>query len=186
MKTLIMVSLTFLILAAFNMVFGQEDKQEQTNNNDQQKETIPIVKPVHLAGPRVGITFLSKSFTDKIKEKHDIELQPTLIQFGWQFEKRFFTVRSGVSALNEWIILVGGFEQEKFIPSITWLIGIRSAEGFEFGVGPNLALSGTSVVLAAGVTLHSNEINFPINFAYSSSRTGSRFSLLFGFNVREY
>lgn len=139
---------------------------------------------MQLSGPRLGITFLSGKFVDNIKEKHEIDLNPTIFQFGWQTETRFFTVKSGATAVSEWVILVGGFEQEKFIPSLTWIIGMRTAEGFEFGAGPNLALSGTSVVLAAGITIQSEEINFPINLAYSTATSGARVSLLFGFNIR--
>jgi len=64
------------------------------------------------------------------------------------------------------------------------LVGYRSANGFEFGGGPNVALSGTSLVLAVGVTIQSEEVNFPINLALSTSKSGPRYSLLFGFNMR--
>ncbi len=86
--------------------------------------------------------------------------------------------------VTEWVILIGGFEQEKFLPSLSWLVGFRTAGGFEFGGGPNLALSGTSMVLAVGVTIQSEEINFPINLALATSKSGPRFSLLFEFNIR--
>ena len=82
-------------------------------------------------------------------------------------------------------MLAAGFEQEKFLPSVSWLIGIRSAGGFEVGAGPNLSLSGSSLVVATGITLQSKEINFPINLAYATSQSGGRYSLLFGFNLRE-
>ena len=52
------------------------------------------------------------------------------------------------------------------------------------GMGPNLAVSGTSVVLAAGINLRSDEINFPINVAVASSKSGPRYSFLVGFNIR--
>jgi len=140
--------------------------------------------PVNLSGPRIGLTYLSDSFVDRIKDRYDMKLDPWIAQFGWQFETRFFTVRSGATAVTEWILLVGGFEQEKFLPSLSWLIGMRSSKGLEVGMGPNLAVSGTSVVLAAGITLRSDEINFPINAAVATSKSGPRYSLLFGFNIR--
>jgi hypothetical protein len=140
--------------------------------------------PVNLSGPRIGFTYLSDSFVDRIKDRYDMKLNPWIAQFGWQFETRFFTVRSGATAVTEWIFLVGGFEQEKFLPSLSWLIGMRSSKGFEMGMGPNLAVSGTSVVLAAGITLRSDEINFPINVAVASSKSGPRYSFLVGFNIR--
>jgi len=140
--------------------------------------------PVNLSGPRIGLTYLSDSFVDRIKDRYDMKLNPWIAQFGWQFETRFFTLRSGATAVTEWILLAGGFEQEKFLPSLSWLIGMRSSKGLEMGMGPNLALSGTSVVLAAGITLRSDEINFPINAAVATSKSGARYSLLVGFNIR--
>ncbi|MCK4816379.1 hypothetical protein KA005_11480 [bacterium] len=151
---------------------------------EQPGPTYKVVQPVQLSGPRIGVTFLSDKYVDKIRSKYDIELEPLVAQFGWQFETRFFTLKNGATAVSEWVILIGGFEQEKFIPSLSWLIGFRTAGGFEFGGGPNLALSGTSMVIAVGVTIQSEEINFPINLALATSKSGPRFSLLFGFNMR--
>lgn len=144
----------------------------------------PVRQGISLSGPRIGVTILADNYIKRIEQEYDMELKPVLAQFGWQFEERFFTVKSGATAVTEWIVLIGGFEQEKFLPSLSWLVGMRSAGGFEFGVGPNLAASGTSFVIATGVTLQSAEINFPINFALSVSKSGSRFTLLFGFNMR--
>jgi hypothetical protein len=170
-RLVVIIILAFLML---NSAYGQEE----------QLKTTAIIKPVKLAGPRVGVTFLSDKYVDMIEEEHSIELEPMIMQFGWQFEKRFFTVRSGFTAVSEWVLLVGGFEQEKFLPSLTWLLGGRTAEGFEFGVGPNLALSGTSVVFAIGMTFKSDQVNFPINLAVSNSQSGPRYSFLVGFNLR--
>jgi hypothetical protein len=142
------------------------------------------VQPIQLSGPRIGVTFLSDKYVDKIRSKYGVELGSSIAQFGWQFETRFFTMKSGATAVTEWVFLIGGFEQEKFLPSLSWLIGFRSAGGFEFGGGPNIALSGTCLVLAVGVTIKSEEINFPINLALATSKSGPRFSLLFGFNMR--
>ncbi len=143
-----------------------------------------VNEPINLSGPRIGATFLSNPFLAIMKEKHDIELSPLLVQFGWHFEHRFFSLRSGATAVSEWILLVGGFGQEKFIPSISWILGFRSPSGIEFGVGPNLSLSGTSIVFATGITFQFDEINIPLNFAVATSKSGPRFSLLLGFNLR--
>ena len=151
---------------------------------EQPGPTYKTVQPVQLAGPRIGVTFLSDKFVNKIKSRHGIELKSPLAQFGWQLETRFFTLKSGATAVTEWIFLIGGFEQEKFIPSLSWLVGFRTAGGFEFGGGPNLALSGTSMVLAVGVTIQSEEINFPINLALATSKSGPRWTFLLGFNLR--
>jgi hypothetical protein len=83
----------------------------------------------------------------------------------------------------EFIALVGGFEQQLFMPSATMLVGIRNYRGMELGFGPNISLTGTAIAFAAGVTIQSNGINFPINLAYVPSPSGGRVSLLFGFNA---
>ena len=159
--------------------FSQNSKTNSTHS------TQKINRSISLAGPRIGVTLLSDKFVNKIDDEYDLKLDPVTIQFGWQFEKRFFTTKSGLTAMSEWVVLVAGFEQEKFLPSLSWLIGMRSSGGFEIGAGPNLALSGSSLVVAAGINLSSEEINFPINLAYSTSQSGGRYSLLFGFNLRE-
>lgn len=140
-------------------------------------------EPIQLSGPRVGITMLSQGLVNKARES-GLSLSPVITQFGWQFETRLFRLPSGVSGLVEFVPLVGGLEQGHFLPSISGIVGIRSAKGMEFGIGPNVTLSGTGVVLAAGTTIRSGGINFPITFAVAPSQAGTRVSLLLGFNAR--
>ncbi|GAA4440005.1 hypothetical protein GCM10023188_36780 [Pontibacter saemangeumensis] len=155
----------------------------------------PLYRPVQvpgeqqtlkLSGPRLGFTILSGRYTDSIREDFDRDINPFITQFGWQFETRIFTLDSGVSGLFEFVPLIGGLEQGKFLPSLSGLVGIRGAKGFEFGVGPNVSLSGAGLVLAVGTNFQSQGINFPVNFAVAPSKDGARFSLLFGFNSRKY
>ena len=40
------------------------------------------------------------------------------------------------------------------------------------------------MVLATGITYQTAEINFPINLAVTTSKSGARYSLLGGFNMR--
>lgn len=139
-----------------------------------------------LSGPRLGCTILSQRYADNIQEDYSTNVNPFLTQFGWQFETRIFTLDSGVSGLFEFVPLVGGLEQGKFLPSLSGLVGIRSAKGLEFGVGPNVSLGGAGLVMAVGTNFQSQGINFPVNFAVAPSKDGARFSLLFGFNSRKY
>ena len=140
-------------------------------------------EPIQLDGPRVGITILSNGVVNKARE-NGTELNPFLTQFGWQFESRLFRLPNGVSGLVEFVPLVGGLEQGKFLPSLSGLLGIRGAKGFEFGVGPNVTPLGASLVLALGTSIKSNGVNFPINLAVVPSADGVRMSLLVGFNAR--
>jgi hypothetical protein len=140
-------------------------------------------EPIHLDGPRVGFSMLSQGVVDRARDR-GVSINPYLTQFGWQFESRLFRLPNGVSGLVEFVPLIGGLEQGKFLPSISGLVGIRGPKGFEFGLGPNLTPFGTSVVLAVGTSIQSQGINFPINLAVVPGADGTRVSLLVGFNAR--
>jgi hypothetical protein len=150
-----------------------------------QNLVLPPVTPqiVNLSGPRVGLTVLSPGVVDKLGER--VANPPsTISQFGWQFEKAFYTTSGGVAAVNEWVGLLGGLERNLAIPSLSWLVGMRTTSGAEFGIGPNVSPSGAALVLAAGVTLRSGFLNVPLNVAVVPSKHGSRVSFLTGFNMR--
>ncbi len=144
----------------------------------------PVAKTVNLSGPRFGVTSLSQGVIDKLKTEHALEVQPLISQFGWQFEKQFYSKSGGLTAVNEWIVLVGGLEQDVVLPSLSWIVGLRTPEGLEFGVGPNVTPAGTALVLAAGITFRSGVLNVPVNFAVVPSSSGTRVSMLAGFNFR--
>ncbi|UOQ98486.1 hypothetical protein MUN81_03120 [Hymenobacter sp. 5317J-9] len=142
-----------------------------------------LEEPIRLDGPRVGVTFLSSGVRSKALEE-GVEVGAVITQFGWQFESRLFRLPNGVSGLVEFVPLVGGLEQGRFLPSINGLLGIRGAKGFEFGVGPNVTPLGASLVLAMGTSIRSYGVNFPVNLAVVPGRDGMRVSLLVGFNAR--
>ena len=138
--------------------------------------------PVALAGPRFGLTLLTGKSADDLKEDHDVG--PIILQVGWQFEHRFSGAEGGATGITEFVALVGGVEQGFILPSLSGLVGFRSANGSEFGFGPSLSLSGAALVVAAGITKQSGGLNLPINLAVVLSKKGTQFSLLFGFNAR--
>lgn len=151
----------------------------------QDTERKAIVTPtVHLDGPRVGLTYLGKGeLRQRLMEEG---INPIISQFGWQFEKQYFSLNSGMAGLVEAVVLVGGLEQNTFLPSASFLVGLRNAKGFEFGFGPNLSLAGASLVISGGFTIQSGELNFPVNLALVPSSDGLRVSLLVGFNARKH
>ena len=159
-------------------------------------------RPASLAGPRFGVTYLSDSIVDKLKNE-DVNITPMVTQFGWQFEKQFNPNRSGPTLVTEWVLLAGGVEQGVFLPSVSWLVGVRTKGGMEFGIGPNLSVAGSALVASAGMTLQAGGLNIPINIAVVPSvvnwetyggppsyrvteieKRAMRVSLLFGFNTR--
>jgi hypothetical protein len=143
----------------------------------------PVAKTASLAGPRFGLTLLSDGIVDTLAER-DIAVRPYITQFGWQFEKQFFTRGSGVTMVTEWVALVGGLEQSVALPSLSWMVGVRTRDGAEFGIGPNITPAGTALVFATGMTFRTGALNVPVNVAVVPSKSGTRVSVLTGFSLR--
>jgi hypothetical protein len=142
-----------------------------------------FTKTVNLSGPRFGMTALSTGVVDELKTR-DIEVGSNISQFGWQFEKQFYTRNSGVAAVNEWVVLLGGLDQGVALPSLSWMVGLRTREGAEFGIGPNITPAGVALAVAGGVTFRAGNLNVPMNVAVVPSKAGTRISVLTGFNMR--
>jgi len=167
-----------------------------------------------LEGPRIGMTLITQgSVADFLHEGYDFiddnsnKLGETgtafTTQYGWQWESRFADGGGDVVGIVEWIALVGGMEQGKFLPSISSVIGARTASGLEFGVGPNLSLSGVGMLFAVGHNFKSGSLNIPVNLVFMPGKdikgklydqatndyndytynTGARISVMVGFNL---
>jgi hypothetical protein len=138
-----------------------------------------------LAGPKVGITMVSAGSLASILRKDvpfsfdDAPIKQewtgstgkygaTMTQYGWQWESRFLD-GGDVVGLVEWIALVGGMEKGMFLPSASSMVGLRTAGGIEFAVGPNLSLGGIAMVFGAGYNFKFGKLNVPINIAYVPS-----------------
>ncbi|MGB1656041.1 MAG: hypothetical protein ACPHO4_01740, partial [Longimicrobiales bacterium] len=107
-------------------------------------------------------------------------------QFGWQFETQLVSTTSGHQALLEWVVLLGGVEQNEMNLGVSWLAGYRLPNGVEFGVGPNIGLRKdggeptTSMVVAGGATVPFGELYVPLNVAIAFAEGGPRITTLLG------
>lgn len=184
-----------------------------------------------LAGPRLGMVFMTPGLgADIVNEGFGIEFGPDnpndvlgedyfdpgstggaiTSLYGWQWEMRFAD-GGDITGIVEWIALVGGMEKGMFLPSLSSLVGARTASGFEFAMGPNLSLSGFGMVFGLGYNFKAGDLNLPVNIAFVpgikrdierhiavydgngyqidhieediSTTTGSRFSITLGFNL---
>ena len=157
-----------------------------------QADTIPTDMRVrelprqHLSGPRFGFT----TFTGEVADmRRYIGKEVIMSQFGWQFETQVLSTRSGNQALMEWVVLVGGVEQDELNLSLSWLAGYRLPNGIEFGVGPNVSVRKeggdptTSMIIAGGTTLPFGELYVPINLAVAFAEGGPRITTLLGWIV---
>jgi len=145
----------------------------------------PYARSADLSGPRFGLTLLPDGVVKQLADR-DISVHPYVSQFGWQFEKQFFTRDSGVTMVTEWVGLIGGLDQSVAIPSLSWLVGVRTHDGAEFGIGPNITPAGTAIVLATGMTFRAGLMNIPVNVAAVPSKNGTRVTLLTGFSLRRH
>ena len=132
-----------------------------------------------LEGPRFGMVYISASpgstflngdlalddIFDGVANYNDIAEGTFTSLYGWQFESRFAD-GGNVTGIVEWIALVGGMERGKFLPSLSSMVGARSASGYEFALGPNLSLSGISMVFGFGYNFKSGNLNIPVNIAF--------------------
>lgn len=159
-------------------------------------------KAVNLTGPRIGLTAIFGALADElvteskcrtengneICEETPRSFYPLISQFGWQLEKRFATSPDGATGVAEAVLLIGGAEQNVFLPSASFLIGFRTPKGVEIGIGPNVSAAGAALVLAGGITLKTGYLNVPINLAVVpsfSEPSGLRITLTSGFNLRK-
>ena len=140
----------------------------------------------HLSGPRFGFTVFTGETADL---RNQADLEPLMTQFGWQWETQITATPNGGQALMEWVLLVGGVEQDEFNLSLGWLAGYRLDNGVEFGVGPNLSYSRdseettSSMLFAAGPTLPFGNVQVPVNFVVSAAKGGPRMTALIGWII---
>jgi len=163
---------------------------------------------IQSAGPRFGAIYVTDEDSRKRIEKYvqehrkDASVSPVMTAFGWQFEYEYLNA-GGVTGVLEAIPLVIGLESGLVVPSGTFLVGVRFANGIEAGFGPNV--SGTvrerldnagtpeekvnryssatvGMTLAVGMTMRAGEMNFPVNMAAVRNDSGYRVSFLLGWN----
>jgi len=138
-----------------------------------------------LAGPRIGTVFISSSlasgflnnevplFDDKMPKDYKDGKGAITSLYGWQFESRFAD-GGDITGIVEWIILAGGVERGKLLPSVSSLVGVRTSSGLEFAVGPNLSIGGIAMVFGMGYNFKVGELNMPVNFAFVPGRQATR------------
>lgn len=94
-------------------------------------------------GPRMGMTYATGFLGDVLQKEENVGGyggQPYMFQFGYQFEKQYLN-EGDFQALFEFLPMITGLDQGRFIPSVTLLNGIRNnTNGWEFAFGPTFAM----------------------------------------------
>ena len=139
-----------------------------------------------LSGPRLGLVYISDSpgssflngdiqleeMGELPENYNDISKGALTSLYGWQWESRFAD-GGDVTGVVEWIALIGGMEKGKFLPSVSSMVGARTASGLEFAIGPNLSLGGIAMVFGMGYNFKSGNLNIPVNIAFVPGKKGT-------------
>jgi len=140
-----------------------------------------------MSGPRVGMTIIpgQGELASKLEERGAGRV---ISQFGWHFEKAIVAPNNGPSFVIEFIPLVGGVEYGQFILGMTLALGVRTPDGYEFGVGPNLLFGGekgmnSALVIAVGKMFDISGVGIPLNVALVTSPIGNRFAVMTGYAI---
>lgn len=139
----------------------------------------PALARRSMEGPRLGLTWISGS--QATLRKYGVN--QVMTQFGWHIEQQVSPMGNGPAFVIEEVVLAGGMEQQKFLPSLTLLVGVRMPSGLEFGLGPNLSAVGTALAVAVGKSFRYGEMTFPLNLALVGSPDALRTTILIGYAI---
>jgi hypothetical protein len=149
----------------------------------------PTLTEVNLSGPRLGLAAAVSNgkFLETLRQK---KMDRTLSQFGWQFEYKIVPDGGGPAFVVEVIPLVAGVEYGVLFPSVNVPLGVRFPNGFEFGLGPQLLVTGdrkepvtTALVMATGKTFLYRGVGLPINLAVVKGSGGWTAAAMFGYAI---
>jgi hypothetical protein len=191
LKLLLFLVLTAAIVLTLPIVArAQWEGREAPDAQSAADEKVEFNK-TDMSGPRFGVTYVPGN-TELTKRLENEGMDPILSQFGWHFEKRVTPRGGGPEFVLETIPLVAGVEYGKVLPSLTMAMGVRFPRGWEFGIGPNLMITGfdhsseleTSLVTAVGYSFRYSGVSLPVNLAFTTNPDGNRITLLFGYAIR--
>lgn len=141
-----------MLRVVLNEMFGQPNDLDLVNKLTKKSELDNAINnPYELRlqndGPRMGMVFLTGKGATVFQNSEDIGgyaggygKLATMFQFGYQFEKQYLN-EGNFQALFEFVPIITGLDQGRFIPSINFLNGIRNnMNGWEFAFGPNFSI----------------------------------------------
>ena len=143
----------------------------------------------NLGGPRIGMTYVT-GHGELWNTLEQNGVGRVISQFGWHFEYQVIPIGGGPQFVIEFVPMIGGVEYGKVIPSGSLLMGIRFPRGIEFGLGPNVLVTGGEDVVKSGIVIGLGKsfgyggVSIPLNLVWVRNPDGNRFSFVFGYAVR--
>jgi hypothetical protein len=131
-------------------------------------------------GPRFGVVYVGGPAGQLMEAQG---LSPVLTAWGWQFELQYRGSPEGPTGLVEFVPMLVGLDKgmQHLIGNV--LFGVRTAQDFEFVVGPYLSENGVGLTAAVGHTYREGGMNLPVNCAVTTNPNGVRLSLTTGWNL---
>jgi len=138
-----------MIRITLNEMFGHSSDKAKTlslTNEYQFESSInkPEITKLQLSGPRIGLTALTGENAQiyrNAEQNGGFDGRSVLFQFGYQFEVSYLN-EGPIQALFEFIPMISGVDQGRFVPSVSLLNGIRSnVSGWEFAIGPVFSMA---------------------------------------------
>lgn len=203
------IEMQSLIRFSVESLFGMPVKQELENlylfqKHEEDLVNKPDVRKLNLSGPRFGLSMMTGNNAlamEKSKQDGGFNMYPMMTQFGYHSEVRY--LNSGkVMALVEFLGLVGGMEQQKFIPSVSVINGFRWKQSkWEIGFGPTFNIQRrnanglldsrvspsltSSWVFAIGKTFTSGNLNIPVNLYTIPNKQGWTVGVSMGWSIEK-
>jgi TolB-like protein len=140
-----------MIKFAIQKMLGQPINQEEYNYlikpSFENKTNNPGIGRLELNGPRMGLTLIAGNTGRRLMasaEEGGYGLNRNFMtMFGYQKEVQYLNA-GRFQALFEFIPAVSGLDQNRFIPSFTFMNGFRNnSNGWEVAFGPSISLSTT-------------------------------------------
>ncbi len=140
-----------------------------------------MITIVHkLSGPRIGLAApLSSAGDQRIAE---FGVSSPYVQFGWLSEQRAFPHRESATTLvfqETW--LIGAADQGRILPLISATMGIRTAGGWDLGLGPELTVHGISFGCTLGYAFKAGDVVIPVSLMLGGLDRQPHATLLVGF-----
>jgi hypothetical protein len=130
-------------------------------------------------GPRFGVALTTGHSADVLKQTWDA--RPAMLQIGWQIEGEFLANGGRISGVTSILPAIGGFDHGRILPSLTWLVGVRTEKGAQLCFGPDLSMTGAGLAVSLSSARSSGALNVPTSMTVVFGERGVRISLLTGF-----
>lgn len=133
-----------MIMISVNNLIGLENDKTMVDNLIFYQS--PVITPTTKSknsGMRMGMTYIGGETGERLGDPiadGGYDSYPIISQFGYQTEVEYLSA-GNFQALGEGLFLIGGLEQQMFVPSVTLMNGFRHKErGWEFAFGPSFSL----------------------------------------------